>query len=485
MASPALDLLGSDPETLRVREKMRYWQATPNRFIQGYLRTNLWQKQKDIVDAVFKYPRVSVKSCHASGKTHVAARIGLAFVARYPQCLVITTAPTWTQVEKLLWGEVHTAIQGSCYPWPKPLTTELRLGPQRYMYGLSTAVTNQDEGVKFQGFHAPHVLVIIDEAPGVDPKIQEAIEAALSSGDAHVLKIGNPTIPSGPFHDDFGKNRGLCKTFTISAFDTPNLLGLTIEDLLRMEKEDPDELMRNKVPYLISRQWVLAQYKKFGPKHLFYQSRVLGEFPEQSEDSLLSITKLEKARELKRSLEEVPLHDRQRLIGGLDVAGPGENNTVLVFRDGADFVYKKVIPDADPRGKVVAACNEVGKDRISNINVDTVGIGWGLYCHLNELGFPCTSINVGLPAKDPEKFANLKAEIYWGLHDRLDDGDMAGLDDDQIGQLATIRYDHTPRGQIRIESKEDMVKRGVPSPDEAEAVMLSCAGGGLDVWENL
>jgi phage terminase large subunit len=474
---------------------MRYWLATPNRFIKGYLQTDLWDLQRQIVDAVFKYPRVSAKSCHASGKTFVAARVGMAFLARYPKSTVVTTAPTWGQVERLLWGEVHQAISQSCYPWPKALTTELRLGPKREMYGLSTSVTKQDEGVKFQGIHNEHVLIIVDEAPGVDPKIQEAIEAALSSGDAHVLKIGNPTIPSGPFFDDFGRNINLTKTFTISAFDTPNLKGLTIEDLLRMEKENPDELGHCVNPYLISRKWVLAQYKKYGPKHLFYQARVLGEFPEQSENSLLSITKLERARGLKQGDEATKdkwtldgirdLKDRYHLVGGLDVAGPGEADTVLVFRDGPDIVFKHAIPDADPRGKVMADLNGIGKEHISNINVDSVGIGWGMYCHLNEMGFPCTAVNVGEPAKDTEKFANLKAELYWGLRDRLEEADMGGLDDDQIAQLATIRYEHTPRGQIKIESKEDMVARGVPSPDEAEAVMLAYSNGGLDVWERL
>jgi phage terminase large subunit len=90
-----------------------------------------------------------------------------------------------------------------------------------------------------------------------------------------------------------------------------------------------------------------------------------------------------------------------------------------------------------------------------------------------------------VPSNDPEKYANLKAELYWGLRERLEDGDMGGLDDDQIAQLSTIRYDHNARGQIIIESKDDMVARGVPSPDEAEAVMLSYSNGGLDVWERL
>jgi hypothetical protein len=470
--------LSVDPEQARIDHKMRYWQATPNRFIQGYLRANLWKKQQDIVDSVFKNVRTSVKACHASGKTYVAAAIGLAFVTRFKEAVVVTTAPTWPQVEKLLWGEAHKLIRQSCYPFPKPLQTELRLGPKRYMYGMSTSVEKQDEGVKSQGIHAENVLIIIDEAPGVDPKLHESMEAALSSGNAHILEIGNPTIPSGPFADTFGRHRSMWNTFTISAFDTPNLMGLTIEDLLRMERDDPDELGRNPVSYLISRKWVLDQYKKYGEHGLFYVSRVMGNFPEQSEDSLFSIARLEAGRVVKEHVST------SGLVGGLDVAGPGEADTVLVLRDGPNIVHKRAFHEQDARGAVASELNGFGKERISNLNVDTAGIGWYMYCHLNELGWPCTAVNVGETSSDTEKYVNLKAELYWGLADRVREGDIGGLDDEQIQQLSTIRYEHTARGQVKIESKEDMVKRGVPSPDEAEAVMLAFKGG-LDVWDRL
>lgn len=479
-----------DPE--RAQAKMRYWQATPNRFIKGFLRADLWLKQREIVHSVFTKPRTSVKACHASGKTYVAAAIGLAFLTRFPasqDTVVVSTAPTWPQVEKLIWGEVHKMVRNSVYPFPKLLSTELKLGPKRYMYGMSTNVEKGDEGVKVQGIHGDNILIIVDEAPGVDPKILEALEAALSAGNAHILEIGNPTIPSGPFADTFGRHRNLWNTFTISAFDTPNLVGLTIEDLIRMEKESPDELDHNVVPYLISRRWVLDQYKKFGENGMFYVSRVLGQFPEQSEDSLFSIRRLEAGREAKPDhLSKETVHQApsgSQLNGGLDVAGPGEADTVLVLRDGPNIVHKKAFHRPDPRGEVVAELQPF-KDKLSNINVDSAGIGWYMYCHLNDCGIPVTAVNVGSTEDvDTEKYVNLKAKLYWGLADRVRDGDIGGLDDEQIQQLSTIRYEHTPRGQVKIESKEDMVKRGVPSPDEAEAVMLAFSDNGLGVWDKL
>jgi hypothetical protein len=110
------------------------------------------------------------------------------------------------------------------------------------------------------------------------------------------------------------------------------------------------------------------------------------------------------------------------------------------------------------------------------VNVDAAGIGYYLAKNLQDLGYPVRPVNVGERSSDRERYANLKAEFYWGLRQRFQAGDVAGLTDERaIGQLAGIRYRHTARGQVEIERKEDARKRGVKSPDRAEAVMLAFA----------
>ena len=91
--------------------------------------------------------------------------------------------------------------------------------------GIST-----DRGVRFQGYHG-HILVIIDEAPGVSAETWEAIEGIRAGDDVHVLALGNPTSSGGPFYEAFTSGGRDWETFTISAFDTPNLRGLTIDRL--------------------------------------------------------------------------------------------------------------------------------------------------------------------------------------------------------------------------------------------------------------
>jgi phage terminase large subunit len=433
----------------------------PVQFAEDILKLKITAKQREVLQSVAENRRTAVKACHASGKTFIAAALVLWFVTRHQEAIVVTTAPTWMQVKRVLWGEIHRLVYSSLFPYPEPLETSLRLGPGRYAVGIST-----NEGVRLQGFHAKHMLFVLDEAPGVLPEIFEAIEGARAGGDVRVLEVGNPTSASGPFYDAFSRDREGWNLITISAFDTPNLKGLTIESLLELSDE---ELDNNPMPYLTTRRWVKEKYHEWGLGHPLWDSRVLGNFPAQSEDALLSLTWLEQAK-----IREHPV-DEGVLYGGLDVAGPGEDETVLAIRCGPKLIHLESWTESDPRGKVLAAL-EPFKGRIRGLNVDSTGIGYGMARHIADSKYKVRDVNVGVAARHPEKYANLKAELYWGLRMRFQSGDISGCFSERaIGQLAGIRYEHNARGQVVIESKDDLRKRGVKSPDLAEAVMLAFA----------
>lgn len=430
----------------------------PVLFTQIMLNQHIWSKQQEILRSLTNFPRTAVKACHASGKTFIAAAAVLWWITFHKEAVAVTTAPTWTQVERLLWGEIRGMVYKAKIAYPKPSATLLQLGPGRYATGLST-----NEGVRFQGFHG-NVLMVLDEAPGVRPEIYEAIEGIRAGGDVRVLALGNPIISSGPFYDAFGSNRGGWNPITISAFDTPNLEGVTLEDLLRMSDKELDD---NPCPYLTTRRWVLEKYREWGPGHPLWDSRVLGNFPLQSEDALISLTCLEQAKLRTEGDGEV--------CAGLDVAGPGEDETVLCVRRGPRIVLLRAWAGRDPRGDVLAALLPF-KAQLKTVNVDAVGIGYFMAQHLRDHKLPVTEVNVGQAAKDPGKYSNLKAELYWNFRLRAMSGDLAGLADDKaIAQLSGIRYSHNSRGQIVMESKEDARKRGVKSPDRAEAVILAFA----------
>lgn len=167
----------------------------PVRFVREVLGDDPWPVQEEILRSVANNTQTAVKACHSSGKTRIAATAVLWWISRFKDGIAVTTAPTHEQVRKLLWGEVHKAIKRSPFVWPTPNQTEIMLHAGNYATGLST-----NRGVNFQGFHSGHLLIVIDEAPGVEVEIWEAIEGARAGGDVHILALGNPIIAGGPFH---------------------------------------------------------------------------------------------------------------------------------------------------------------------------------------------------------------------------------------------------------------------------------------------
>ena len=435
----------------------------PELFARHLLGIDLWDTQVEILHALARHRRVAVKACHASSKTFTAAIATLWWLTRYPDGVVLTTAPTWRQVERQLWAEIQKAVAGARIAYPQPTQTGLRLSSASYALGLST-----DQGVRFQGFHG-RILVVIDEATGVDAEIWEAIEGIRAGGDVHVLALGNPTVPGGPFYEAFTTARDTWSTFTISAFDSPNLRGLTLEQLLELPE---DELDRNERPYLVTRRWVREQWEAWGQHGApQWQSRVLGEFPRQGDDALLPLAFLEgwASREAVDDPRGLPLEV------GIDVAGPGESETVVAIRQGGQLLHLQAWRDSDPLEAVAELLLRL-RSRTGYVKVDAIGMGHHFGMSLDRYGLDVLLVNVGVPSNDRERFRNLKAELYWGLRERVLVGDVSGLADElAYAQLASLRYEHTPSGQVAMESKDSMLKRGVRSPDRAEAIMLAYA----------
>ena len=469
--------------------------ADPVQFCKTILGNDPWMRSQDTLRSVATHRRTAVKACHASSKSWTAARAALWWATNFQDGVVICTAPTFTQVEHVLFAELHTALAGSLIKYPDANQVELKLGPNNYILGIST-----DKGVRFQGWHGK-ILIVLDEAPGIRPDIYEAIEGIRAGGDVRILAIGNPTIPSGPFYEAFSTNSRGWNTITISAFDTPNLKGITLESLVKHGDDgDEDFLDKNVRPYLTSRRWVWEKYHEWGPTSPLWQSRVLGQFPDQAIGALFPHSWLERARPIPDN--EVSKDDDEGVSIGVDVAGPGEDETVCCARRKNRILDTQGWSLPEPRGEVVAFINKYSDD-LRRVNVDAVGIGYYMAQHLkDQFGADrVTEVNVSerpktrgrlgvhgyrgprRPGSDytgglsgEEDFANLKAEIYWAFRHRLWTNSVSGLVHPKtFEQLSGILYRHNPRGQVEIESKDQAVKRGARSPDFAEATILAFA----------
>ena len=267
---------------------------------------------------------------------------------------------------------------------------------------------------------------------------------------------------AGVLDESFPRMEGVCKpgsgwnVIRISGFDTPNFTG----------EEVPDAVSA----LMLSPEWVEDKRRRWGETSPRYVAKCLGEFPEIGDDTLISPRWIEAAQG--RQLEPGP-----RSVLGVDVARFGSDSTIFVLARGAlvrVVAEHSKLRTTETTGHVIAAKREHGVDEI---RVDGVGVGSGVVDELLEAGHDVVDMQSGAAAADSEHFANARAEWWWGLRQRFEDGDIdIDPDDDELAaQLGTVKYKYTARGQVLIESKDDMRKRGLPSPDRADAVMLAKA----------
>lgn len=448
----------------------------PSQFAEYILEDSLWWLQRIILDALMPpSARVAVGACHSSGKTRLAADAAVWWLQRSQTSICITTAPSWAQVETQMWKEIHSALARSQLAYPAALQTRLVVADDRWLRGLST-----NQGVRFQGHHGSDILIIMDEAIGILPHIWEAIEGIRAGGDVRQLALANPTDMGTTMSDILEGETPGWDVYRISAFLTPNLAGLGIDvDGEGVERllELPDSVIHdNPRSYLTTRSWVRDRLKAWGTESPEWDSRVLGRLPRQSVYAIYPTEKLHEAG--RREVEEVPDDQSRVLTGGIDVAGPGDDLTVVALRYKDTLHRVEEYAEADPFDAVCTLL-EPYREALSILNVDAIGIGYNFALRLRDQGFPVRLVNVAeKPRHDPTgRFTNLRAEMFWGFRDLLMQGRVViapglALWDTARRQFAAVRY-VTRSGKIAIEEKDQYRKRAKASPDHAEAILLA------------
>jgi len=324
-------------------------------WIERVLGDNLEEFQREICQLVFKYDRLNVKACHAVGKTWTMARIGLAFLNLHAYSKVITTAPTFRQVKKLLWGEIRSAKNRSEVALAGKLNqVELEIDDDWYMMGFSPKTgaesdTSEQKDSSFQGFHAKYIMIIFDEATGISKDIYTMAEGLVTSG--YIVKwvcIANPTSRGSQFFKNCKKAEWF--THTINCFDSPNMKANgfnNVEDVAKeiaylrtlSDEERISTIKEYKKPnhYLINAQWAIAKLYEWGFDHPLSKSKILGEFPDTSDNTIIAYESIMKAFN-----REVTIKDNDKRFIGVDVARFGDDSTVVTEIIGSKLVKKEV-----------------------------------------------------------------------------------------------------------------------------------------------
>lgn len=452
-------------------------------------KANIWNKlsvtrHKTTAYTIQKITKVDEDDCtcitvsHQSGLfvlknfivTHnsfSAARAVHWWLVSHKDAVVITTAPTNRQVREVLWREIRDAVAGKkIYPENSVTETKINLDNKWFALGLST-----DKPDQFAGFHSDNLLVVIDEASGIDTAIYEAIDGLKPK---KTLLLGNPLRNTGRFAELF--KSGNLKKIHISAFDTPNLVASgydTFEKFRTDYEEHGSDYFVHKNIVLINGLTTLNDVVKFAERYGVdsdvFKVRVLGEFPSIDSDTFIDLGMVLSAMD--REVEVLKFEKKL----GVDVARYGGDRSAFIVRHDNKVIRKEVMTGQNLMNIAGMVMNIAKEEdiRAENIFIDVIGYGAGVVDRLREQGWLVQGVNVASSPINKEQFANTRAELFFKLRDWLKVGNIPK--DDDFLELTSIKYYFNSKGQLQLEAKEDIKNRGLKSPDIGDALALTFA----------
>lgn len=448
--------------------------ADPGAWVTERTGEHVWSMQAEILRAVADHPRVAVKSAHGVGKTWTASRLVAWWCSTRTDALAVLTGPSSATVEAVSFRELGAAVRAARLPGR--LTggnvPAWRVDGQLRAIGRKPAdLTNPDAAsAALQGLHARYLLGVIDEAAGVEEWVWDAMESLATTADSRILAIGNPTDPASAFAKACQPGSGW-HVVTVSAFDAPAFTG---------ERVPADVAAR-----LVGREWVERARKRWGEASPAYVARVLAQFPEAAEDALIPAAAIERARGLEVGDERTGQPTRF----GVDVARSGGDETIVAavrsMRGGRIASVLHSARGHDLMRTTGEVARLVGAEPLARqahtVAVDSIGMGEGVCDRLAELGLPVLRFKSSWRAINPDRYANVRAEAYWLLREELIAGRLAldPMDDDLAAQLGALRYSIKSNGTTLIESKEQLKRRGIGSPDRADALAMALYGAQL------
>lgn len=450
----------SSSELAKLTETLaaRYYHE-PYAFIREMFRSHPepTAQQKQLVQAMARGDRkVSVRSGRGTGKSSSIAWVAIWFLLHRPSVKVLITAPSSAQLFDALFAEIRRWIEDLEPIYRDRLEVksdrvELLAAPAECFITLRTARKESPESM--QGVHAPFVLVVVDEASGVDDAVYEALSGSLAGDNRHLVLLGNPTRTSGMFYDTHNRLSNQWTTLHWSCADAPR----------------------------VPQAYIDEQRIKYGEDSNPYRVQVLGDFPLADEDTVIPLYLVESA--MTREIEEPFMVEE---VWGLDVAGDGKqaDASVLFKRRGRNSrLGVKKWRNLDPMQLVGRVKQEYDACSVkpTKIIVDGIGIGAGVAARLAELGLPAISVNVSespaLTIPGQGGYSNLRVELWHKGRAYLEKRDCAlWKDDDLFTELVACRYKPpTSSGKVQLELKRDLKARIGRSPDTADAWLLTFA----------
>lgn len=439
------DLSSALADTLR--SVIVSYAGDPVGFVRVVLGAEPDEWQEDLLRAIASGTRrISVRAGHGVGKSTVCAwALIWHMVTRYPQKAVVT-APTAGQLFDALFAEVKFWIN----KLPEPIrelfdaTSEkvtLRAAPEASFISARTSSADRPEALA--GVHSAHVLLICDEASAIPEAVYESAAGSMSGEHACTILIGNPTRNSGLFFRTHHQLSSEWKTMHVSC--------------LNSKRVSPD--------------FVKQIADTYGPESNAYRVRVLGEFALRDDDTLIPAELVDAAMS-----RDVVLDAKQPLVYGIDVARFGDDRSALCKRRGNVVLEFKTWQGLDLMQLTGAIVHEANMDKPDEMCVDSIGLGSGVADRLRELGFNTRDVNVAESSAMNPKAAKLRDDLWMQVKDWLNARACKLPKMDELRQeLVAPTYTFTSNDKLKVEGKQEMKRRGMRSPDLADALCLTFA----------
>lgn len=442
----------------------RAWQRKVLDDIAGHLEAGEQEKAWSVF-------RKAVASGRGIGKSALVAWLVLWFMSVVLGGTCIVTANTETQLRSRTWAELRKWLAMSLNKeWFE--VTATRLKPQKWFGDLLTDQMGIDVGYyyaeaqlwseenpdAFAGVHNQNgMCLIFDEASGIPAPIWSVSEGFFTDPTKYRIwtAFSNPRRNSGAFSDcwyDDEKGAGT-GTWACENIDSRSVEGVDVEflqGLVDRYGEDSDEA----------------------------RVEVKGQFPRVGSQQFISTELVDESMSLPKPA------DGGALVMGVDVARFGDDRTVISWRKGRDA---RVFPIEDFKGLdtmevVREVVNRANQRHPRVIFVDEIGLGAGVVDRLKQLGMPVMGVNVAKKARK-EGFGNRRIELYAHIREWMLEGGVLPEDKELREELTAIEYKYNGKNQY-LESKDEMKKRGLRSPDKADSIALTFAEpvAGEDVY---
>lgn len=429
------------------------YRDNPVAFVKIVLGADPLPWQCELMEAVAKGTRrISVRAGHGVGKSTCCSWILLWHLCtRMPQKAVVT-APTAGQLFDALFSELkHWANK-----LPSSLRDNIEIFSDRIVQKgapessfISARTSSAERPEALAGIHSEHVLLIADEASAIPEAVFESAAGSMSGHAATTILIGNPTRNTGLFFRTHHQLKGDWKTLHVSCLDNP----------------------------LVSTDFVTQIKETYGEGSNAFRVRVLGEFALRDDDSLIAADLVDAAMS-----RDVALDPNADLVFGCDIARYGSDRSVICKRRGNVVIEMRHWSGEDLMGTVGRIVHEANMDKPAEICVDSIGLGGGVADRLRELGFNVRDVNVSESNALNQQASRLRDELWIATKDWLESRAVKlPKDDDLRAELIGPTYTFTSNGKIKVESKSELKRRGMRSPDLADALCLTFAGQGAMV----